>query len=205
MRKAIYRSLVFVLSKKDDTLYGDHKRKHFTGIAGNVVEIGVGFGSNFSYYGVVGTVTLIEPDIIDRPDLDKKIAGLQAKQVTVFEKSIEEVMLPLASADAVIATLVFCSVADSTQFLDAIHRSLKTGGRLYFMEHIRGKTFLRRLLQYAVNPFWLLISGGCQCTKATDVLLTSDPRFIIVSKEHFRITDGPPWVRDHVIGVLEKH
>ncbi|PIR45317.1 MAG: hypothetical protein COV10_00315 [Candidatus Vogelbacteria bacterium CG10_big_fil_rev_8_21_14_0_10_51_16] len=204
LRKAIYRSVVFLWTDKEDTVYGDYKRKHFVGITGDIVEIGVGQGANFAYYHNVGTITLVEPDVIDRPELDAKIKALQAKEVVVLEKQFEAVALAPASTDVVMATLVFCSVADSIRFLDKIHRALKTGGRFYFLEHIQAKTFLRRLLQYAVNPFWFFVSGSCQCVKATDRLFAADPRFKVISQEHFCIKDGFPWVRDHVIGVLEK-
>jgi len=168
------------------------------------MEIGVGFGANFSYYGTIKRLTLIEPDVIDAHDLNKKLEHVKAENILLIEKPIEEMALTPSSADAIVATLIFCSVTDPEQLLNVVHQTLKSGGKFFFLEHIRAKSFLQRTFQYIVNPFWHAISGGCQCTRATDVQLLSDPRFAVVSSDFFRTKAGFPWVKDHVIGVLEK-
>lgn len=204
LRKAIYRSLVFISSKREDTKYSDFKQKHFKEINGGVLEIGVGFGQNFPYYGAVENLTLIEPDLVDPGELQKRIKDTRLENVELHEKLFEDVSLAPASLDSILATLVFCSVHNPSEFLDFVERALKPGGRFFFLEHIKSKNSLRALLQSAVNPLWYGISGGCQCARASDKLLLEDSRFKVISHDYFQTTDGLPWVKDHVIGVLEK-
>ena len=45
---------------------------------------------------------------------------------------------PDNSFDAVIETLVFCSVSDVDQSLKEIHRVLKPSGTFYFLDHVQG-------------------------------------------------------------------
>ena len=204
LRKAIYRSLIYVSSKKEDASYADYKQKYFKGINGDVVEIGVGYGSNFTYYGKIGNLTVIEPDIIERDDLRNKLERVCAKHYTLIEKPFEDASLKPLSADVIIATLLFCSIRDAAQLLTNIHETLKPGGKFFFLEHIRSKSRMRRMMQWIVNPLWRGISGRCQCIRATDTQLLTDNRFTAVSHEYFRTIAGFPWVKDHVIGVLEK-
>lgn len=204
LRKAIYRTLIYLSSKKEDTLYDYYKQKHFKGISGDVVEIGVGYGSNFPYYGTVNTLALIEPDVIERDDLLDKLERSYITHFSLIEKPFEEVTLASSSADAIVTTLVFCSVKNPSQFLHVIYQTLKPGGSLFFLEHIRAKSLFRRILQRMVNPFWRGISGGCQCDRRTDAQLFSDTRFTVMSHDYFQISSGFPWVRTHVVGVLKK-
>lgn len=204
LRKAIYRSLIYLSSKKEDASYGDYKRTHFLGIEGGVIEIGVGYGSNFNYYGSINSLTLIEPDVIDRGELDKKLKHFQIKNISIVEKPFEEVVFEASSFDILIATLVLCSVKDPVHFLNVIHKVLKPGGKFFFLEHVRAKSVLQHVLQDIVNPLWCGISGGCQCNRDTGAQLLSDARFNVLSCDYFRTVAGFPWVKDHVIGVLEK-
>ena len=168
------------------------------------MEICVGYGSNFPYYVSVNNLTLIEPDVIDRDDLRKKLEGITVKTTTLIERPFEKVQLAPSSFDGVVATLVFCSVKEGYQFLDAINKALKIGGTFFFLEHIKSKSLPRRLLQHLINPIWRAISGGCQCNRPTDVRLLSDSRFTVLSSDYFRTSAGFPWVKDHVIGVIKK-
>ncbi|MDP2630313.1 MAG: methyltransferase domain-containing protein [Candidatus Uhrbacteria bacterium] len=204
LRKAVYRSLIYLSSKKEDTLYGDYKRKHFVGIEGNIVEVGVGYGSNFTYCGSIDSLTLIEPDVIDKDDLDKKLRQLQIKRLSIIEKPFEDVALQASSIDTFVASLVLCGVKDPAHFLNLVYEALKPGGKFFFLEHIRAKSVLRRTLQDLINPFWCGLSGGCRCNRKTDTQLLSDSRFTVLSHDTFRTVAGFPWVKDHVIGVLEK-
>jgi ubiquinone/menaquinone biosynthesis C-methylase UbiE len=73
-----------------------------------------------------------------------------------------------SSVDAVIATLVLCSVGDPARVLSEIRRVLRPGGRFYFIEHIaaRRSTWLRTG-QRLLRPAWMWIADGCRPDRET--------------------------------------
>jgi SAM-dependent methyltransferase len=66
-----------------------------------------------------------------------------------------------ASFDAVVCTLVLCTVADPGQALAEAMRVLRPGGRLVILEHVRGRGSLASW-QDRVTPLWSRLAAGCQ-------------------------------------------
>jgi SAM-dependent methyltransferase len=69
------------------------------------------------------------------------------------------------SIDAVVSTLVLCSVDDLPAVLAELRRVLVPGGRLAFVEHIRGGT-VRGRIQDLATPLWRHFGGGCRPNRA---------------------------------------
>ena len=99
--------------KQGDTfnrkLYNAHKKDLFQGIEGTVVEIGPGTGVNFPYFPSGTKWIGIEPN-------DAFHGGLMIKakengiNASLVNGNATKIPLPDASADAVVCTLVLCSV-----------------------------------------------------------------------------------------------
>ncbi|KAK9675933.1 hypothetical protein RND81_11G042400 [Saponaria officinalis] len=93
-------------------------------------------------------------------------AGLVSENFE-FVHAVGEI-LPVkdASVDAVIGTLVLCSVKDVDRTLQEVKRVLKPGGIYVFIEHVAAEdgTFLR-LAQNILNPVQQLVGDNCHLTR----------------------------------------
>jgi SAM-dependent methyltransferase len=126
-----------------------------------VLEIGPGTGSNLAYFAPGIRWLGIEPN----PHMERYLtreAERLGRAIEVRGGTAERLDLMDASVDAVVSTLVLCSVADQVRALAEVRRVLKPGGRFVFLEHVaapRG-SWLRRA-QRAVRPIWRLLGDGC--------------------------------------------
>jgi len=71
----------------------------------------------------------------------------------------ENLPVPDASQDCVVATLVLCSVTDPPRALSEVLRVLRPGGRLLIMEHVGAA--------HGTWTRWLQV-GGCVCSDRVD-------------------------------------
>ncbi|HEY8293794.1 MAG TPA: methyltransferase domain-containing protein, partial [Micrococcaceae bacterium] len=74
---------------------------------------------------------------------------------------------PDAGADAVVVSLVLCSVADQRAALAEIRRVLRPGGTLAFYEHVRSDFPAVALAEDALTPLWQRFAGGCHPNRDT--------------------------------------
>jgi len=176
----------------------DRKRALFAGLSGTVVEIGPGAGANFPYFGPGVRWVGVEPNRYARPYLERA-----ARQAGVpFElRSGDAERLPVdsGSADAVVATLVLCSVADEATALREIRRVLKPGGRYLFVEHVAAPAgTMRRRMQRWAKPVWRVIGDGCHPDRDTLRAIRA-AGFARVEVEEFLAPAG--LVAPHIAGV----
>lgn len=176
----------------------DRKRALFAGLTGTVVEIGPGAGANFPYFGPGVRWVGVEPNRYARPYLERaaRDAGVS------FElRSGEAERLPVdsGSADAVVGTLVLCSVADVAAALEEVRRVLKPGGRYLFIEHVAAAAgTVRRRLQRWAKPLWRVIGDGCHPDRDTLQAIRS-AGFVRVDVAAFLAPAG--LVAPHIAGV----
>jgi ubiquinone/menaquinone biosynthesis C-methylase UbiE len=112
--------------------------------------------------------------------------------------------LPFGSntMDAVVSTLVLCSIRDVGQALSEIRRVLKQGGKFLFVEHVAapGGSRLRRL-QTLIRPAWRCLGDGCEPDRSTEEELRS-AGFSRLDVDRF---DLPlPIVGPHIMGMAVK-
>jgi ubiquinone/menaquinone biosynthesis C-methylase UbiE len=147
----------------------DHRRRLLAGLRGTVVEIGAGHGLNFPLYPPhVTEVVAIEPE----PTL-RSHAEAAAQSVTVPIRVLagvaDELPVADASADAVVASLVLCSVPDQQRALAEISRVLRPDGELRFYEHVVPRCQPKRLMLQIIDRtgIWPTIAGGCHAARDT--------------------------------------
>lgn len=188
------------LALGDDTqhrIYGDRKRELFADLGGTVVEIGPGTGVNLPYLPRGIRWIGIEPN----PHLHRFIRETAAEQnieVDLRTATASATGLPDRHADAVISTLVLCSVPDLDAALAEIRRILKPGGRFYFIEHVAApEGSWSRMLQRGIKPIWKPLADGCRPDRETQKAI-EHAGFADVQYHAFRA--DVPVVAPHVIG-----
>ena len=139
-------------------------------VHGNVLEIGAGTGANIEFYNEsVTRLVLSEPDKHMRSLLVDKADNSGLKDVVVSSSSAETLEVNEASFDFVVASLVCCSVRNPEAALSQIHRVLKPGGSLVFIEHVGAdKDSGIRKWQNRINPFWRRLAGNCHLNRDTE-------------------------------------
>lgn len=129
---------------------------------GLVLEIGAGDGVNLSYYHPDARVIATEPD-----EESLELITEYQDNVILAQVSAEELAFPDASFDAVVGTLVFCTIPDAALALREVRRVLKPGGSLRLVEHVRAKNPIGGSLMCAANPLWHWMTGGCNLNRDT--------------------------------------
>jgi ubiquinone/menaquinone biosynthesis C-methylase UbiE len=111
----------------------------------------------------------------------------------------EAIDLPDASAGAVVATLVLCSVADPQQVVSEIRRILKPGGRFIFLEHVAApeNSLLGRWQKWLHKP-WHYLSEGCHLQRNSHTLVP-EAGFHAVEMDCFMLSPALPF-RPHIFG-----
>ncbi|MBT8339180.1 MAG: class I SAM-dependent methyltransferase [Desulfatitalea sp.] len=150
-----------------DRIYGRHKRSIYRSLPETVVEIGPGAGANFRYYKPGTRVIAIEPNTAIHARLTAKARRCR---IDLNIKSIrgEQIDLPDNTANAVVGTLVLCTVQSPEQVLSEIRRILKPGGRYIFLEHVAAISGTRRRgFQERLLPVWRWLFEGCHLNRNT--------------------------------------
>jgi ubiquinone/menaquinone biosynthesis C-methylase UbiE len=137
-------------------------------LSGTVLEIGAGAGANFGYFSAGVTWLGLEPKPRLRRRLAQTAAAYGHRNPVLLASPAEAIPLPPASVDAVVATLVLCSVDDQGAALAEIRRVLRPGGRFVFFEHVAAPPgTLARHLQHFAAPFTRLCDHGCRPNRET--------------------------------------
>lgn len=149
---------------------GDAWRRELLGdLRGDVLEVGAGTGRNLDHYRDLGRLVLAEPD----PHMRRKLAARSgqasvARRVDIVTWEAERLDTEAASFDAVVCTLVLCSVRDPKASLDEIRRVLRPGGKLVFFEHVAATRPDRLAWQRRAEPVWKHIAGNCHLCRDTE-------------------------------------
>ncbi|XP_022084510.1 methyltransferase-like protein 7A [Acanthaster planci] len=145
-----------------DAASGDEAPRSLT-----VLEIGVGTGANFEFYPDGTAVIGVEPNKNFVGYLERNAAKhfprvRLERTVVAFGEDLRG-HVDDCSVDAVVITVVLCSVKCVDAVLSEARRVLKQGGKLFFLEHVAAEpgTWINQL-QWVLNPIWPYIFDGCQ-------------------------------------------
>ena len=184
--------------------YLDSRRKRLiSGLSGKIFEVGVGTGVNFKYYKNDIILTGIEPSpymiaqAVKRKDILISPEKITLHNIGCGSNEMDQLIEP-ESIDAIVCTLVLCTIPDPVKALNNFMRILKPGGKLIILEHIRSHRSLGAKVQDFINPVWKIIGDGCHLNRATDQML-KDAGFRLLQEENFNI--GIPFYE----AVFEKH
>jgi ubiquinone/menaquinone biosynthesis C-methylase UbiE len=142
-------------------------------LTGRVLEIGAGYGENFDLLGRDIEWIGLEPNPKRLDELAYE-ADRNGHSAPPLQAKAENIPLPDASVDAVLGTLVLCSVTDTDTVLAEITRVLKPGGSYVFVEHVAApRHSWRRAAQRIAAPFMKLAAGGCDPVRDTESRIRS--------------------------------
>ncbi|GIM96316.1 class I SAM-dependent methyltransferase [Paractinoplanes toevensis] len=152
-------------------LLGPRKRELFADLPPTVVEIGPGTGANLRFYKPGTRLVAIEPNPYMHGPLMAE-ARRRDIDVELRAEGAERMDFPDGSVDAVVSTLVLCSVPDPVAAIREIGRILRPGGRLVFVEHVRaGDHAGYAAVQRLVARPWRWLFEGCDVGRDTETML----------------------------------
>ncbi|QES39850.1 SAM-dependent methyltransferase [Streptomyces venezuelae] len=151
-----------------EPVIGAHRRELLAGLSGRVIEVGAGNGLNFAHYpGAVSEVVAIEPERLLRR-LAVAAALRSDVPVDVVPGVAEALPVKSEAFDAVVVSLVLCSVRDVPRALGELRRVLRPGGELRFFEHGRAQGKVMATTQRALDrTVWPPLFGGCHVARDT--------------------------------------
>ena len=182
-------------------IYAARKQHLFAGLGGTVVEIGPGTGVNLPYLPEDLRWVGLEPNPHFHDRIRERLAG-RSLEASLRTDPAQATGLPDCSVDAVISTLVLCSVPDVGETLAELRRILRPGGRLLFIEHVAAASHTPLCwVQHGIRPVWAAVADGCRPDRKTGALL-QQAGFSDVTFERFRV--GLPVVSPHIMGTATK-
>jgi ubiquinone/menaquinone biosynthesis C-methylase UbiE len=186
-----------------DAEIGDHRRRLLAGLTGRVLEVGAGNGLNFPHYPTTVTEVLaVEPE----PYLRRQALAAASQApvpIRVVDGTAEALPAPDGAVDAVVASLVLCTVADLHLALAETRRVLRPGGRLRFYEHVRAEDPRLARWQDRLQRPWGWLVGGCHPNRDTVAAITA-AGLQVVRLDRFDLKAMLPLARPHVLGVAER-
>jgi SAM-dependent methyltransferase len=148
-----------------DRLLRPHKQRLFRDLPASVLELGSGVGANLRYLPAGSRLVAVEPNPAMHGPLRAR-AARAGIELDLHPTVAERIDLPDESVDAVISSLVLCTVPDPAGAVSEVLRVLRPGGRYAFLEHVAAAdgTGLRRLQRVVRRP-WGWFFEGCSCDR----------------------------------------
>jgi ubiquinone/menaquinone biosynthesis C-methylase UbiE len=186
----------------EEACLGKWRAELLRDLSGEVLEVGAGTGSTIGLYPkTVTRLVMAEPDPHMRRKLLEKraLAGFEVSDASVDSLPFED-----GSFDAVVCSLVLCSVRDQKAALAELARVLRAGGRLVFLEHVAADGKPDRLKwQGRIEPVWKHLMGNCHLTRRTEAAIAA-AGLEIESIRRESIRKALPIVRPSIRGVARK-
>jgi SAM-dependent methyltransferase len=200
------------LARSEEAGVREMRRALLAGAHGRVLELGAGTGLNLPLYpAAVEELILLEPDPHMARQLRARLAaspwgrrpeGAGVAPATLLEASAERLPYPDESFDAVVATLVLCTIPDPATALAEARRVLKPSGRLLLLEHVRAEEPRQAARQDRFEAPWRFLADGCHCNRDTAATLAA-AGFDVAGLERGSIPKAPAIVRPLLRGAVE--
>ncbi len=148
------------------------RRENLAGLSGRVLEVGAGTGTNFAHYpDTVEQVLAVEPEAALLVHA-RSAAEAAPVPVRVTGETIENLSDP-GPFDAVVCSLVLCTVADADSVVQQLFSRLTPGGELRYMEHVASAGWRGRIQGVADATVWPRLFGNCHTHRDTEHTITA--------------------------------
>lgn len=162
----------WIMERAEENVLGKKRAALLSQLTGNVLDVGIGTGVNFPYYPKHTKIWAIEPSLAMFKLAKKKLirnkypAEIQLQHYA-FENFPAE-GIPPNGFDAIIFTLVLCSVPDLDKAIAKTKSMLRPQGKVFILEHICPQDPIKQKMAKWIQPLWGWTSGGCQLSRHTD-------------------------------------
>jgi SAM-dependent methyltransferase len=143
------------------------RRENLAGLSGRVLEVGAGTGTNFALYPEsVVQVVAVEPEQRLAVRARQAAAGARVP-VAVANRTVESFSAG-EPFDAVVCSLVLCSVDKPDSVLQQLYSLLRPGGQLRYLEHVASGGIRGRFQQLVDATIWPKLTGNCHTHRHTE-------------------------------------
>lgn len=165
------------------------RRENLTGLSGRVLEVGAGIGTNFPHYPEsVEEVIAVEPE--RRLATRAHAAAAAAPVRVVVESETVEGFSGGTPFDAVVCSLVLCSVRNPADVLQRLYSLLRPGGELRYLEHVASSGARGRYQRIADATLWPRLFGNCHTHRDAERSIVDAGFEISSSRREFTL---PAW------------
>lgn len=186
------------LGKRFGKIEEPHRRRLVEELEGDVLEVGSGTGFNFPYYRKARRVVAIEPS----EEMRKRSYG-RAREASVPIEVVEggdgTLPFPDDSFDAVVFSLVLCTIPHPERALTEAKRVLRPGGAIHIYEHVRSKDPKVARRQDRILKPWRAFNRGCHPNRDTLTTIRT-AGFQLDGVEEFDLVGAPGICKAHVLG-----
>ena len=143
------------------------RRDNLADLTGRVLEVGAGIGTNFAMYpDSIEQVVAVEPE--RRLAARARVAAAGAAVPIVVTGETAEAFSGTEPFDAIVCSLVLCSVHEPVVVLRHLYSLLRPGGQLRYLEHVASAGARGRLQRFADATLWPRLFGNCHTHRDTE-------------------------------------
>ncbi|OBK93042.1 phosphatidylethanolamine N-methyltransferase [Mycobacterium sp. 1245499.0] len=165
------------------------RRENLAGLSGRVLEVGAGIGTNFPHYpDSVDEVIAVEPE--PRLAAQARAAAQAVPLRVVVTAETVEAFSGAEPFDAVVCSLVLCSVRDPESVLRRLFSLLRPGGELRYLEHIASAGARGRFQRFVDATVWPRLFGNCHTHRDTERSIVEAGFEVDTSRREFTL---PAW------------
>ena len=177
-----------------------------------VLDLGSGGGAYMRYLSSASKIVALEiikqmhPKIKDSAEK----ANISMDQLEILDCTIENYIEShpneIGTFDWIILGNVLCEVPSQISTLQCVDKLLKINGYVYFSEHVANPPgSMKRFFQDLLNPWWNLVSGGCNCNRETMKQIQQMKNWDVISWDYGSVSSGgPPIIGPFHLGLAQK-
>ncbi|MDP6114706.1 MAG: class I SAM-dependent methyltransferase [Planctomycetota bacterium] len=166
------------------------RKQALENVSGEILEIGFGTGLNLPHYPAeVGKITTVE---VSKGMNRKALKRIEDSGIEVDSKILDGKSLPMVdeSFDCIVVTWTLCSIREIDSAMIEMHRVLRPGGRLVFVEHGLSNEARIQRWQNFFTPFQKIFAVGCHLNRDMKAIIEK-PGFSFENLQEFYLDNAP--------------